>query len=189
MGIQTTLTTTKITVTILGQRQTVSARLFSLWINLQLIHTWVPYLPTSSSSLSEARGRCFFQMSMVKSVELLLKMDVSEDIRAAIITAIISPRRPAKMHTQTLRCTWKHLKSVVWLLGKKNIFSPLGMSSMTSLGKAMLEHPTSAPHTRTHSSGSTQPTESETWRRSQKLFACRSGRWLFLSSRIQVCSL
>lgn len=59
---------------------------------------------------------------------------------------------------------------------KKNIFSPLGMSSMTSLGKAMLEHPTSAPHTRTHSSGSTQPTESETWRRSQKLFACRSGR-------------
>lgn len=43
-------------------------------------------------------------MSMVKSVELLLKMDVSEDIRAAIITAIISPRRPAKMHTQTLRC-------------------------------------------------------------------------------------
>lgn len=146
---------------------------------------WAPHLPTSSSSLSEARGRCFFQMSMVKSVELLLKMDVSEDIRAAIITAIMSPRRPAKMHTQTLRRMWKHLKSVVCLLGKRSIFSPLGMSSMTSLGKAMLEHPTSAPHTRTHSSGSTQPTESETWRRSQKLFACRSGRWswLFLSSR------
>lgn len=52
------------------------------------------YLPTSSSSFSEARGRCFFQMSMVKSVELLLKMEVSEDIRAAIMTAIMSPRKP-----------------------------------------------------------------------------------------------
>lgn len=53
------------------------------------------YLPTSSSSLSEALGRCFFQMSMVKSVELLLKMEVSDDMSAAIITAIMSPRRPA----------------------------------------------------------------------------------------------
>lgn len=52
------------------------------------------YLPTNSSSFSEARGRCFFQMSMVKSVELLLKIEVSDDIRAAIMTAIISPRRP-----------------------------------------------------------------------------------------------
>lgn len=33
-------------------------------------------------------------MSMVKRVELLLKMEVSEDIRAAIITAIMSPRKP-----------------------------------------------------------------------------------------------
>lgn len=38
-------------------------------------------------------------MSMVKSVELLLKMEVSDDIRAAIITAIISPRKPV-IHTQ-----------------------------------------------------------------------------------------
>lgn len=53
------------------------------------------YLPTRSSSFSEACGRCFFQMSMVKRVELLLKMEVSEDIRAAIITAIMSPRKPA----------------------------------------------------------------------------------------------
>lgn len=36
-------------------------------------------------------------MSMVKSVELLLKMEVSEDIRAAIMTAIMSPRKPG-MH-------------------------------------------------------------------------------------------
>lgn len=53
-----------------------------------------PYRPTSSSSRSLARGRSHFQMSMVKSVLLLLKMEVSEDMRAAIITAIISPRRP-----------------------------------------------------------------------------------------------
>lgn len=53
------------------------------------------YLPTSRSSLSEALGRCFFQMSMVKSVELLLKMEVNDDMSAAIITAIMSPRRPA----------------------------------------------------------------------------------------------
>lgn len=53
-----------------------------------------PYRPTSSSSRSPARGRSRFQMSMVKSVLLLLKMEVSDDMRAAIITAIISPRRP-----------------------------------------------------------------------------------------------
>lgn len=35
-------------------------------------------------------------MSMVKSVELLLKMEVREDIRAAIMTAIMSPRKPVR---------------------------------------------------------------------------------------------
>lgn len=53
-----------------------------------------PYRPTSSSSRSPARGRSRLQMSMVKSVLLLLKMEVSDDMSAAIITAIISPRRP-----------------------------------------------------------------------------------------------
>lgn len=44
-------------------------------------------------------------MSMVKSVELLLKMEVSEDIRAAIITAIMSPRKPAEhMHRYSDVC-------------------------------------------------------------------------------------
>jgi hypothetical protein len=33
-------------------------------------------------------------MSIVNSVLLLLKMEVSEDMSAAIITAIINPRRP-----------------------------------------------------------------------------------------------
>lgn len=51
--------------------------------------------PTSSSSRSPARGRSRLQMSMVKSVLLLLKMEVSDDMSAAIITAIIRPRRPA----------------------------------------------------------------------------------------------
>lgn len=53
-----------------------------------------PYRPTSNSSRSPARGLSRLQMSMVKSVLLLLKMDVSDDMSAAIITAIISPRRP-----------------------------------------------------------------------------------------------
>lgn len=53
-----------------------------------------PYRPTSSSSRSPARGRSRLQTSMVKRVLLLLKMDVSEDMSAAIITATISPRRP-----------------------------------------------------------------------------------------------
>lgn len=129
---------------------------------------WVAYLPTSSSSLSEARGRCFFQMSMVKSVELLLKMEVSDDIRAAIITAIISPRKPV-IHTHTQAAdtsdTFRQNIPEDVFRAVQRCFLPLGMSSMTSLGKAMLEHPTSAPHTRTHSSGSTHPTESEMWGR------------------------
>lgn len=54
-----------------------------------------PYRPTRSSSRSLARGRSRLQMSMVNSVLLLLKMDVREDMSAAIITAIMSPRRPA----------------------------------------------------------------------------------------------
>ena len=52
------------------------------------------YRPTSSSSRSPAWGRTRLQMSMVKSVLLLLKMEVSDDMSAAIITATISPRRP-----------------------------------------------------------------------------------------------
>lgn len=56
--------------------------------------THPPYRPTSNSSRSPAQGRKCLQMSMVKSVLLLLKMEVSDDMSAAIITAIISPRRP-----------------------------------------------------------------------------------------------
>lgn len=154
----------------------------------------VSYLPTSSSSFSVARGRCFFQMSMVKSVELLLKMEVSDDIRAAIMTAIIRPRKPGT-HTHTHTLTYAkqltHLE-IRFYRGFRNesMFSPLGMSSMTSVGKAMLEHPTSAPHTRTHSSGSTHPTESETWG-SHRSLTHRRGRQssLFHSCRIHVPSL
>lgn len=39
---------------------------------------------------------------MVKMVLELLKMEVREDMRAAIITAIISPRRPGRENTQRL---------------------------------------------------------------------------------------
>lgn len=47
------------------------------------------------SSLSDAWRLMRSQMSMVKSVLLLLNIEVREDIRAAIITAIIRPRIPA----------------------------------------------------------------------------------------------
>lgn len=53
-----------------------------------------PYRPTIISSCSEARGRTCFHRSMVKMVLELLKMDVSEDMSAAIITAIMRPRSP-----------------------------------------------------------------------------------------------
>lgn len=59
-------------------------------------------------------------MSMVKSVELLLKMEVSDDIRAAIMTAIISPRKPvihthAQIHAGTTKgqlSSFNHLGSL-----------------------------------------------------------------------------
>lgn len=46
------------------------------------------------SSHSVAADLKVFHMSMVKMVLELLKMEVREDMRAAIITAIISPRSP-----------------------------------------------------------------------------------------------
>ena len=50
--------------------------------------------PTTSSSVSEGRVRTSGQMSIVKIVEEELKMEVREDISAAIITASIRPRAP-----------------------------------------------------------------------------------------------
>jgi hypothetical protein len=45
-------------------------------------------------------------MSMVKMVELLLKMDVSEDINALSITASIRPRAPATVVEINYRINW-----------------------------------------------------------------------------------
>lgn len=59
----------------------------------------VTYLPTIMSSHSEARDLKLFHRSMVKMVLALLKMEVSEDMRAAIITAIIKPRSPGRKDT------------------------------------------------------------------------------------------
>ena len=50
--------------------------------------------PTRISSADEAFGLTFFQMSIVKSVEPELKVAVSDDMRAANITANKSPLRP-----------------------------------------------------------------------------------------------
>lgn len=79
-------------------------------------------LPTSSSSFSLAPLLYFFQMSMVKRVLLLLKMEVSDDIKAAIITAIINPRSPGT-----------HTLTITWFLGLKDC----GMGSFT-FAKVML---------------------------------------------------
>jgi len=48
-------------------------------------------LPTIISSISLAFFRILLQMSIVKIVELELKMDVKDDMRAEIITASIRP--------------------------------------------------------------------------------------------------
>jgi hypothetical protein len=86
--------------------------------------------PTIISSQSFAYGRTRFQMSIVNIVLLELNIDVSDDIRAAIITANIRPR------------------------------APLGINLMTSNGYAMFEHPDGLPHILLHVSGSAQPISS-----------------------------
>lgn len=57
----------------------------------------VTNLPTIMSSHSEASDLKLFHRSKVKMVLELLKIEVSDDMRAAIITAIIRPRRPGNI--------------------------------------------------------------------------------------------
>ena len=54
----------------------------------------IGYLPTIRSSTSLADFLILRQMSIVNSVELELKMDVSELMRALSMTANIIPRAP-----------------------------------------------------------------------------------------------
>ena len=56
-------------------------------------------LPTTSSSVSEGLFLTLVQMSRVKMVEDELKIEVSEDMRAAIITASIRPRAPVSTNS------------------------------------------------------------------------------------------
>ena len=58
------------------------------------------------SSLSAACGRRRVQMSMVKRVLLLLKMEAREDMRAASITASIRPRSPEEGEREGEREGW-----------------------------------------------------------------------------------
>ena len=51
-------------------------------------------LPAKSSSFSEAFGRTYLYISMVKIVDEELKIEVKDDIKAANITANIRPRTP-----------------------------------------------------------------------------------------------
>lgn len=72
---------------------------------------WRTHLPTTISSCSVAllRKRC--HTSMANRVLLLLKMEVRELMRAAMITAIIRPRRPGKR------------RRVLWLIRCANLRS------------------------------------------------------------------
>lgn len=57
-------------------------------------------------------------MSMVKSVLLLLKMEVRDDRRAAIITAIISPRRPeGRIEPPSVTCSGGRGEDKLRMLG------------------------------------------------------------------------
>lgn len=84
-------------------------------------------------------------MSMVKRALLLLKMDVRDDMRAAIITATIKPRRPGRWcKGQMFNTTTKFGKerkkkrkatcSVKPPQSRQMTHLPLGMSSITNLG-------------------------------------------------------
>ncbi len=73
------------------------------------------HLLTRSSSVSLARGLSFGQRSIANSVEELLKMDVSDEMTAASMHAIIRPRRPAGRQTETQRCKQKrNTESKCW---------------------------------------------------------------------------
>ena len=71
-------------------------------MNICVNDVTTPDLPMTMSSLSRACGRMCVQMSMVNSVLLLLKMDASDDINAASITANIRPRKPGE-HTDNIQ--------------------------------------------------------------------------------------
>lgn len=59
-------------------------------------------LPTIMSSQSFDFGRIRRHISIVKMTLLELKIEVREDIRAAIITASISPRAPGGISSMTI---------------------------------------------------------------------------------------
>ena len=59
------------------------------------------YLPTRSNSFEDAFCLNFLYRSMVKSVELELKMEVRSDMSAASITEIMIPRIPSGMMPST----------------------------------------------------------------------------------------
>lgn len=108
------------------------------------------YLPTMMSSRSVACGLMRVQMSIVKRVLLLLKMEAKEDMRAANITASIRPRNPAQVCGRK-EGVWKKRgrleEGLGWDTGKKrsnfssflkvvivHVSLPFGMIDTTSLG-------------------------------------------------------
>ena len=83
-------------------------------------------LPTTRSSVSEGLFLTLVQMSIVKMVDDELKIEVRDDMRAAIITASIRPRAPDVIlyfiHNQSSSQVKQYLA-----------LAPCGMRSRTSL--------------------------------------------------------
>lgn len=93
------------------------------------------------SSRSAACGRMRVQMSMVNRVLLLLKMEAKEDMRAANMTASISPRNPAQRErrrgqSEDQRKVLKRNDKTSFFKGMRHCYEslPLGMTDTTSLG-------------------------------------------------------
>ena len=85
------------------------------YFNGHEIHDWdsYPYLPTISSSASVDLGLILFQMSMVKTVAELLNTDVSDDIRAAIMAASITPFIPKLMISENYEAICRYSYGVM----------------------------------------------------------------------------
>lgn len=64
-------------------------------------HRNINYLPTRSCSLGFVFGRIMDQISIVKSVEAELKMDVRSLMRADSMTESMIPRIPLGMYSNT----------------------------------------------------------------------------------------
>lgn len=88
---------------------------------------WLTYLPTTISSCSDAclRKRC--HTSMANRVLLLLKIEVSELMRAAMITAIIRPRSPRQRQRRVGNYPFRGSARTMWAASESHKVGNLGV--------------------------------------------------------------